>query len=101
MIGNVAGVIMAVYLMSRKLPKQEFVGTGAWFFLAVNVIKLPFYAQLGMIGTGSLTLNVWMLPPLFLGAYLGVRVLPLIPEGLFQRVVLLMGAVGAIRLIFM
>lgn len=36
MIGNVAGAVMGVYLLSKKLPKNEFVGTGAWFFLLIN-----------------------------------------------------------------
>ena len=33
MIGNAAGPVMAIYLLSVKLPKYAFVGTSAWFFL--------------------------------------------------------------------
>lgn len=100
-IGNVAGVIMAMYLMSKQLPKQEFVGTGAWFFLFVNVIKIPFYVNLGMIDAASISLNVWMVPAVFVGAYLGVKVLRRIPQRIFHVSVLLLGALGAIRLIVM
>jgi uncharacterized membrane protein YfcA len=31
MIGNAAGPIMAVFLLSMRLPKESFVGTAAWF----------------------------------------------------------------------
>lgn len=100
-IGNVSGVVMAMYLMSKQLPKQEFVGTGAWFFLFVNVIKIPFYVSLGMIDIASLSLNVWMVPAVFAGALLGVKVLRLIPQRAFQLLVLFLGATGAVRLIVM
>src|SRR5699024_3281634 len=43
MVGNAAGGVMAIYLLVKGLPKREFVGTGAWFFLSVNLIKAPFY----------------------------------------------------------
>lgn len=92
---------MAMYLMSKQLPKQEFVGTGAWFFLFVNVIKIPFYVNLGMIDAASISLNVWMVPAVFVGAYLGVKVLRRIPQRIFHVSVLLLGALGAIRLIVM
>lgn len=32
MIGNAAGPVMSVYLLSANLPKRSFVGTSAWFF---------------------------------------------------------------------
>ena len=32
MIGNAAGPVMSVYLLSVGLPKYAFVGTSAWFF---------------------------------------------------------------------
>jgi uncharacterized membrane protein YfcA len=101
MIGNVAGVIMAIYLLSVRLPKQEFVGTGAWFFLFVNVIKVPFYMHLNMINLNSLTHNLWMVPAVLLGAYLGIKILPRIPQKWFQHIILSFGAAGAVRLIIM
>ena len=41
MIGNAAGPVMSVYLLSAGLPKRSFVGTSAWFFLLVNYMKIP------------------------------------------------------------
>jgi len=41
MIGNAAGPVMAIYLLSLKMPKYSFVGTNAWFFLVINCRYLP------------------------------------------------------------
>jgi uncharacterized membrane protein YfcA len=98
-IGNVSGAIMAIYLFAKRVPKQEFIGTGAWFFLLVNLIKVPFYLQLGMISSESLVFNAWTIPLIALGAYAGIKLLPLIPQIYFQRLVLLLGAAGAIKLL--
>src|SRR5690625_488221 len=100
MIGNAAGGVMTIYLLVKGLPKSEFVGTGAWFFMFVNMIKIPLYIQLGLISTSSITLNVMMLPAILLGAFIGVKILPYIPQRVFQMLVLGFAALGAIRLLF-
>ncbi|MDF2960251.1 MAG: family transporter [Paenibacillus sp.] len=99
MIGNVSGAVMAIYLFAKRVPKQEFVGTGAWFFLLVNLVKVPFYVQLGMITSESLMFNLWTIPLIAAGAYAGIKLLPLIPQLYFQRLILLLGAVGAVKLL--
>jgi uncharacterized membrane protein YfcA len=99
MIGNVAGAVMSVYLLSRRLPKNEFVGTGAWFYLFVNVIKVPFYIQLGMISPRSLLLDSIAIPAVVIGTIIGIKVLPLIPQQMFTWIILALGTAGAIKLI--
>lgn len=98
-IGNVSGAIIAIYLFAKRVPKQEFIGTGAWFFLIVNLVKAPFFFQLEMITSESLLFNVWTMPLIVLGAYAGIKLLPLIPQVHFQRFVLLLGAIGALKLL--
>src|SRR5207244_220727 len=44
MVANAAGPVMNVYLLSKRLPKEQFIATGAWFFLVINLSKLPVYA---------------------------------------------------------
>nr|MDQ3621377.1 sulfite exporter TauE/SafE family protein [Verrucomicrobiota bacterium] len=44
MLANAAGPVMSLYFLAVNLPKYEFVGTSAWFFLLVNVFKIPFSA---------------------------------------------------------
>ena len=31
MVGNLAGPVMALYLLAMRFPKNEFIGTAAWF----------------------------------------------------------------------
>ncbi|MEW9050807.1 MAG: sulfite exporter TauE/SafE family protein [Neobacillus sp.] len=99
MIGNAAGGVMAIYLLMKGLPKQEFVGTGAWFFMFVNLIKIPFYSQLGLITSESIMFNMWLIPTILLGAFIGIKLLPLIPQKAFQTLILGFTIVGAIRLL--
>ena len=42
-VANAAGPVMNLYLLARRLPKHDFVATGAWFFFVVNLVKLPIY----------------------------------------------------------
>ena len=43
MIGNAAGPVLTLYLLSMGLPKYTFIGTRAWFFLIVNFLKVPLH----------------------------------------------------------
>ncbi|GAA0307530.1 hypothetical protein GGQ92_001999 [Gracilibacillus halotolerans] len=99
MIGNAAGGVMAIYLLVKGLPKTEFVGTGAWFFLTVNLIKVPLYVSLGMITVDSITFNLKLIVFILIGALVGVKVIKWMPQKMFQTVVLIFAAIGAIRLI--
>jgi len=100
MIGNAAGGVMTIYLLAKKLPKQYFVGTGAWFFFSVNLLKVPFSVHLGMITAESLLFNAWMILPIVVGAWIGIRVLSKLPEKWFQYSVLALSAIGSLKLIF-
>ncbi|MBY0147440.1 sulfite exporter TauE/SafE family protein [Neobacillus niacini] len=99
MIGNAAGGVMAIYLLMKGLPKNEFVGTGAWFFMFVNLIKVPFYISLGLITFDSITFNMWLIPTILIGAFIGIKVVPHIPQKVFQTLILAFALIGALRLI--
>ena len=44
MIGNSAGPVFTLYFLAMRLPKKEFIGTGAWLYLIINTGKLPLQA---------------------------------------------------------
>ncbi|RKQ35832.1 sulfite exporter TauE/SafE family protein [Oceanobacillus halophilus] len=100
MIGNAAGGVMTVYLLVKGLPKKEFVGTSAWFFLSVNLVKVPFYVNLGLITRESITFNAWLVPAVVIGALIGIRILPLIPQKVFATLILVLAAIGGLNLVF-
>ncbi|MEI8342166.1 MAG: sulfite exporter TauE/SafE family protein, partial [Verrucomicrobiota bacterium] len=62
MMANAAGPVMTIYLLAVSLPKMEFVGTAAWFFLIINLFKVPFSAHLGLINGSSLTFDLALAP---------------------------------------
>ncbi|MFW6218009.1 MAG: sulfite exporter TauE/SafE family protein, partial [Verrucomicrobiota bacterium] len=42
MVANAAGPVAALYFIASGLPKYAYIGTSAWFFMLVNVFKVPF-----------------------------------------------------------
>ena len=42
MVGNAAGTIFSLYLISMSFDRNKFIGTAAWFFFTVILIKLTF-----------------------------------------------------------
>lgn len=99
MLANAAGAVMSIYLLACKLPKMEFVGTAAWFFFAVNLLKVPFSASLGLITGPSLLLNAALAPVVVGSVFLGRWLLGKVNQRLFEWLMLGFSAVGALRLL--
>jgi len=101
MMGNIAGPIMALYLLAMRFPKNEFIGTGAWFFLCINIIKLPFHLFVWQtIDINTLGFNLIMVPAIALGAFIGIKSISKIPEKEFRYFVIFITFVGAVGMIF-
>jgi uncharacterized protein len=99
MVGNVAGAIMFMYLLSMRLPKKVFIGTAAWFFLVVNLIKIPLQLLVwNNISAATLTFDAIMIPAIAVGAFLGVVLAGKIPERAFRIFVMAMTAVAVVTL---
>lgn len=98
-VGNAAGPVMSVYLISRGLPKEQFMGTWAWFFLIVNVTKVPLFLAMGMITPGTLQFGLVLLPAVVVGALLGKRLFLVVPQKLFNSLVLILAAAAALRMV--
>lgn len=99
MLANAAGPIVALYLLAIALPKDKLVATGAWFFLLLNLCKVPFSLNLGLINLSSLLLNLSLAPCVFVGLLGGRWVVRRIPQRSFETLLLFFTAVAAIRLI--
>ena len=81
MIGNAAGPVLAMYLLSMRLPKNIYIGTGAWFFFIVNVFKVPFHIFIWeTITPESFLFDVLMIPAIAAGAVAGFYLVRLFPE---------------------
>ena len=100
MLANAAGPIMIIYLLAMKLPKQEFIGTGAWYFFLINWFKVPFSANLGLINAETLKINLFCFPIIAAGAIGGIFVLKRIPQKFFNSLIQILAALAACKLIF-
>lgn len=103
---NAAGPVMSLYLQSMGLSKEQFMGTQAWFFFAVNVTKLPIFIVLSamnpanpILNLRSLTIDAALVPVILAGVFLGKWCLPRIPQRLFDAVVLALAAIASVKLI--
>jgi uncharacterized protein len=100
LVANAAGPLMAIYLIAMRLPKFEYVGTAAVFFCLINLFKVPFMVNLGLISWHSLSGNLLLIPAVLVGAAVGRRVLPHIDQLLFERLALGLGALAGLKLLF-
>ncbi len=100
MIGNAAGPVMSVYLLSMRKEKMEYIGINAWFFLVVNLLKVPLQAFVwDNITWDSLQLNLLMLPVIGIGSLIGIRIVKLLPEKIFRRFIQIVTILSVILMI--
>ena len=99
LVANAAGPLMAIYLVAMRLPKMEYVGTAAVFFMLLNLFKVPFMVDLGLITAQSFSFNLMLAPAVLLGALAGRWLLKRVNQNLFEQLVLLLSAIGGILLI--
>ncbi|MEU6370593.1 sulfite exporter TauE/SafE family protein [Streptomyces sp. NPDC046931] len=99
MVANAGGPVMSMYLLSAGFRKMGFLGTSAFFFLIVNVSKVPFSAGLGLIDGRSLLLDAALAVFVVPGAFLGKWALHRIDQRLFERLVIAATVVGAVQLL--
>ena len=100
MIGNAAGPVMSVYLLSMRKEKMEYIGINAWFFLVVNLLKVPLQAFVwDNITWDSLILNLSMLPVIGIGALIGIRIVKLLPERVFRRFIQIVTIISVILMV--
>jgi uncharacterized protein len=97
MVGNLAGPMMAVYFLSMRLPKNEFIGTSAWFFLVLNLFKVPFHIFMwGTITWEIFLMDLVTIPVILVGAGMGVLIVRSLPEKFYRWFIIIMTFVAAI-----
>ncbi len=100
MIGNAAGPILSIYLLSMRLPKAVFIGTGAWFFFIVNVLKVPLHVFVwNTITWNTLYFNMIMIPSIVVGIFTGIKFVSILPEKVFRYIVIVTTFVSSLLLL--
>ncbi|MGW3957102.1 sulfite exporter TauE/SafE family protein [Streptomyces sp. NPDC004752] len=99
MVANAGGPVMSMYLLSAGFRKLGFLGTSAFFFLIVNVSKIPFSVGLGLIDGRSLLLDAALVLFVVPGAFLGRWAVSRINQRLFEHLLIAATIVGGAQLL--
>jgi hypothetical protein len=85
-------------LASRGLPKHQFRGTSAFYFLFMSVVTLIVLSTRGLIDAAELPLAAALVPAALVGKVIGTAFLNRISENAFRvlslGIVLLTGTLG-------
>lgn len=101
MVGNLAGAFTNIYFLAMRLPKEEFIGTAAWLYFFVNLFKLPFHIFVWeTVSWETLSLNFRLIPGILLGLFVGVKVVKIIKNHHYRRLILILTAIGALMIFF-
>lgn len=101
MIGNLGGAFSNIYFLAMRVPKNEFIGTAAWLFLIINIIKLPFHIFIWeTISTETLLFDLKLIPGIILGIIVGIKVVKQIKDDFYRKMILVLTALGAIVIFF-
>ena len=101
MVGNLAGAFSNIYFLAMRLPKNHSIGTAAWLFLIINIIKLPFHFFVWeTISEETILLNMKLLPGILVGFLVGIKIIKFINEAFFRKMILVLTALGAVLIMF-
>lgn len=99
MMANAAGPAYSIYALVHKMPKEKFLGIGARTFLLVNIVKVPFLADLDIITTRSLAIDAAVLPGVIAGIFVGRRLIARIPQKMFELLLYIFSIIAGVRLL--
>jgi uncharacterized membrane protein YfcA len=95
---GLAGPPIVLLLASRGLPKHQFRGTSAFYFLFMSLVTLVILAARGLVDAGELPLAIALVPAAMIGKAIGTAFLKRISENSFRALslglVILTGALG-------
>lgn len=96
-VGLIAGVLngalgapgapVAFFLAAGDVDKDVFRASIAAFFLALNIITLGVMVQQDVLSGALFCQSLLMLPAIFAGSVLGLRLAKFVPQKLFRRLV--------------
>ncbi len=95
---GLAGPPVVLLLASRGLPKHEFRGTSALYFLPMSVVGLAVLAFRGLVEASEVPLGLLLIPAAIAGKVVGTALLARVSERAFRAVtlglVILTGTLG-------
>lgn len=76
-----------VYVQPLRLPSLVYAGTTTWFFAVTNWVKLLPYWALGQLSPANLKAAALLTPVALVSVWIGLRLVRIIPQHLFYRLI--------------
>ena len=99
MAANAGGPVTTMYLLASRFPISTFLGTTAWFFFLVNLVKLPFSLALGIIHVDTLAIDLMLVPVVVASGFAGRALASRMSERVFGPIVTVLTVVSAAYLL--
>ncbi|MFN3274522.1 MAG: sulfite exporter TauE/SafE family protein [Paracoccus sp. (in: a-proteobacteria)] len=99
-VSHSGGPPWQIYAQPLRLPSLVFAGTTTWFFAIVNWVKLLPYAALGQLSPDNLAIAAVLTPVALVSVWLGLRLVRVIPQALFYRLITWGLLIVSVRLVW-
>lgn len=86
------------FLNAMRLPRSVFIATISALFTAITVVQFPALWQAGLLSSHLMLVSAFAFVPIFIGMPLGSRLAKTISPVLFDRIILVLLALIAVRL---
>jgi uncharacterized membrane protein YfcA len=99
-VSHSGSVPYQIYTLPLRMDKLTFVGTVTIAFAYINVVKLIPYYALGQLGAENIRAALVLLVPALLGVVSGVRLVRVVPEKTFFRIIIWALLILSLKLIW-
>ena len=99
MVANAGGPVTSMYFLACRYPVKAFLGTTAWFFFLVNLVKLPFSVSAGLVNPTTLSLAAIAAPVVIASALAGRRLAEHMDQRVFEPIIVVLTVISALPLL--
>jgi len=98
--GGISAPVSVTFLNAMKLERAAFIATISIFFVAMSVVQVPTLIGLGILTQDRLLFSVFAMAPLLGGMPIGAWIARRVQADVFDKLVLALLLVVALKLIF-
>ncbi|QPL06669.1 MULTISPECIES: sulfite exporter TauE/SafE family protein [Actinomyces] len=99
MAANAGGPVTTMYFLASRFSVMTFLGTTAWFFFTVNLVKLPLSIGLGLIRAETLWVDLALVPVVIVSALAGRWLAARMDKRIFDPLVTILTVASAAHLL--
>ena len=96
-VATSAGPVMSLYLLTKRLPKEQFVATGL-VLLRRQRSRSCRFTRHRLFSPASLVFDILMVPPVLCGAMTGLWLVRRIPQRTFEILIIALTALSSVFL---